>query len=81
MITVLGGALFKLLKEAISSLIERVGILIEEDRFSVFRKLSLEALPKFLEHLIQKYLIELVLVTLGVFFIGWTLKIFAQDKQ
>ena len=71
----------ELLKEAIGSLIEKIGILIEEGTFSVFRKLSLEAFPEFLEYLVQEHLIELVLATLGVFFIGWTLKFFAHDKQ
>ena len=81
MITVLGGALFKLLKEATGSLIERIGILIEENTFSVFRRLPREAFQEFLENLLEEHLVELVFVTLGVFFIGWTLKFFAQDKQ
>lgn len=93
MITALGGrALVELLKkvttpliERTTLLIERIGIFFQENASpiinKVFRELSHEGFQEFLEYLLENHFIEFVFITLGVFFIGWTLKILFQDSQ
>ena len=93
MITALGGrALTELLKkvatpliERITPLIERIGIFFEENAplaiSKVFRELSEEGFQELLQYLVENHFIEFIFITLGVFFIGWALKILAKDKQ
>ena len=93
MITALGGrALTELLKKAttalierITPLIERIGIFFEEHASPaitrVFRELSEGGFQELLEYLLEDHFIEFTFITLGVFFIAWTLKILARDRK
>ena len=80
----MGRVLAKLLWEGIAELIETIRLLINEVEFAgkkLFRELAHAGFQNFLEDFIKEHWIDLIFLTLGVFFIAWTLKTFPRDKQ